>query len=122
MKNYVHKEDTRAAELTDSGNYVTSQRRLWELVVDVLESDSIPKEYRIVAGEDVAYSDRYEPLAAFDYACDVNIRRGFYCIESMAVNPQTRSAWSKFWRAIIARRQQDRQTDRQAENLSEEGV
>lgn len=120
LKQYVHKEETRVAELTNSEKYVSSQKQLWSLAVDVLESDAIPKEYRILAGEDRAYHDRFDPLTALDYACDVLIRRGFYCIETMAVNPQTRSAWVKFWRAIIARRQQDRQTDRQAELFSQQ--
>lgn len=121
LKQYVHKTETRVAELPNSERYVSSQNQLWILVVDELENGDAPKEHRISIGEDRAYSDRFEPLTAFDYACDAIIRRGFYCVETMAVNPQTRSAWLKFWRAIVARRQKDRQTDRQSEILSHDG-
>lgn len=120
LKQYVHKEETRVSELPNSDKYVTSQKRLWELVVDVLESGEPPKEHRIEVGTDTPYwSHKFDALKAFDYACDLLIRQGYHCVETMAVNPQTRSAFAKFWSAIVARRQQDRQTDRQTELISQ---
>lgn len=121
LKQYVHKEETRIAELGSSAKYITSRKRLWELVVDVLQSGEPPKEHRILMGEDVPYwSDRFEPLKALDYACDLLIRQGYHCVETMAVNPQTRSAWKTFWQSLIVRRDLDRQTDRQPELFSQE--
>lgn len=119
LKNYVHKEETRVAELSISDRYVTSQKRLWELVVDYLEGGEADKQHRITIGEDSPYSSNFNELKAFDCAVDHIIRCGYHGVESMAVNPQVRSAWQKFCWAIVARRQQDRQTDRQAELFSQ---
>jgi len=120
LKQYVHKVETRVSALPESSRFVTSQTQLWKLVVDVLESADIDKEHRIMIGEDRAYNpDRFDPLASLDYAADTLIRQGYYCVETMVVNPQTRSAFQKFWRSIVARRQLDRQTDRQNEIISQ---
>jgi len=121
VKQYVHKEETRVAELPNSDRYVTSQKRLWELVVDELHGGDIPKKYRIDGATDEPFDEgRFVPLEAFDCACDRLIRKGFHCVETMAVNPQVRSAWKTFWSSIIARRVLDRQTDRQPEIFSDE--
>lgn len=114
LKQYVHKVETRVAELPNSARFLTSQKQLWDLVVDELESAEPPKKYRIRFGEEEPYDeDRFDALEALDYAADQLIRKGYYCVETMVVNPQTRSAFQKFWKAIIVRRQIDRQTDRQ---------
>jgi len=122
LKQYVHKEETRVAELPNSDRYVTSLKRLWELVTDELTSGEAEKRHR-VAGDTLEPYDlaKFDSLKALDYACDALIRKGYYCIETMAVNPQTRSAWKSFWQALMTRRESDRQTDRQAEILSREG-
>lgn len=120
LKQYVHKEETRVADLSVSDRYVTSQKRLWELVIDYLEGCNADKKYRIVIGESLPYSERFDALEALDHAVDHIIRQGYHGVESMAVNPQVRSAWQKFCWAIVVRRQQDRQTDRQAEIFSQE--
>lgn len=119
LKNYVHKTETCVSELPNSEKFISSQKQLWNLVVDELELNDADKKYRIQFAEDRSYADDFDPLKALDYACDRLIRRCFYCVETFAVNPQVRSAWLKFWRAIVDRRQQDRQTDRQAELLSQ---
>lgn len=119
LKQYVHKEETKVSELTISDRYVTSQKRLWELIVDYLEGCDADKKYRIVIGEDSPYSERFDPLEALDHAVAKLIRDGWHGVESMAVNPQVRSAWQKFCWAIVYRRQKDRQTDRQDELISQ---
>jgi len=118
LKQYVHKEETRVAELPNSDKYVTSNKRLWELVVDELTTDC-DNRHRIDFNTHLPWNEsRFDPLRALDYACDVLIRKGYHCVETMAVNPQVRSAWKTFWSSIIARRDIDRQTDRQDELLS----
>lgn len=122
LKTYVHKDETRIAELPNSDRYVTSQHKLWSLVVDELQNGEADKRHRILVNDDKPYlSNIFEPLPALDYACDALIRKGYHCVETMAVNPQVRSAWKTFWSAIIARRDIDRQTDRQAELISQSG-
>lgn len=119
LKQYVHKQETRIAELQVSERYLTSNKRLFDLVFDYLEGTEPDKEFRILVGERVPYdSKRFEILAAFDDACRHLIEQGYYNVETMAVNPQVRCAISKFWRAILYRRQVDRQTDRQQQIVS----
>lgn len=119
-KLYCHKQETRVAELPNSDKYITSQKRLWELVSDELETDRADNRHRIDYNTHLPWNDsRFDPLKAFDYACDALIRKGYHCVETMAVNPQVRSAWKTFWSAILARRELDRQTDRQDELISQ---
>lgn len=116
LKQYVHKQETRVAELQVSERYITSNKTLFDKVFDYLESCEPPKECRIMVGEERPYDpERFVILEAFDSACSYLIRQGYYNVETMAVNPQVRSAISKFWTAILFRRQVDRQTDRQQE-------
>jgi len=110
---YVGKQETRVADLPNSDRYITSQKRLWELVADELTSGECDKKYRIDGASGEPFSGAFRPLDALDYACDRIIRQGFHCVESMAVNPQVRGGFAKFWGAIIDRRERDRQTDRQ---------
>lgn len=115
VKQYVHKEETRVAELPNSDKYVTSLTRFWELVVDELTDGDADKRHRICGDTLEPYHARFEPLKALNYAVDRLLRKGYYCVETMCVNPQTRSAWKELWQGIAARRELDRQTDRQDE-------
>lgn len=110
---YVHKQETKVAELPSSDRYVTSQTKLWGLVSEILTSGDCDKRYRIDGSDGEPFNGKFKPLDALDYACSQLIRSGYYCVESMAVNPQVRSAWSRFWGDILVRNEQDRQTDRQ---------
>lgn len=116
LHNYVRKEETRVGDLPDLERYITSQKKLWDLVVDELYR--APKEHRITSEGEPWWKQTFEPLKALDYAGAALIRRGYYSVETMCVNPQTRSAWKTFWEALIARRELDRQTDRQSEESS----
>lgn len=116
LKQYVHKQETRVADLQVSERYITSNKRLFDMVFDYLEGCEPDKEFRIIVGETTPYDpERFEILRAFDDACAHLIMKGYYNVETMAVNPQVRSAISKFWKSILYRRQVDRQTDRQQE-------
>ena len=86
----------RVSELPNSERYVNSQKVLWELVVDELVDANADKQYRLSWSGEGSYSERFDPLKALDYACDILIRKGYHCVESMAVNPQVRSAWKSF--------------------------
>lgn len=121
LKQYVHKQETRVAELQVSERYITSNKKLFDMVFDYLEGCEPPKQYRIMVGEERPYDPEFfKILDAFDHACCYLIRQGYYNVETMAVNPQVRSAIQKFWTAMLYRRQVDRQTDRQAELFSQQ--
>lgn len=117
LRTYVKKEETRIAELPNSERYVNSQKRLWELVTDELYR--APKEHRIsMTSLEPWWVQSFDPIEALEYAGDQLIRKGYYCVESLIVNPQTKSAWKLFWNALIHRVELDRQTDRQTEESS----
>lgn len=120
LKKYVHKEETRVAELPNSDRFVTSQKRLWDLVTSELQHDMCDKRHKIYANTDEPFDEAvFKPLDALDYAVDKLMRQGYHCVESMAVNPAVRAAWSKFWRGAVARALTDRQTDRQSASGSD---
>lgn len=132
LAQYVVKEETRVGALPPASDNFPSLQKFYKLIVDALISAD--DEYRL----DVAtawfkgyawYKGDEEEflLSALDEATRILILKGFH-VETLAVNPQTRSAWKKFGRQILRRSFEeiasqtsvvDRQTDRQAEILSQ---
>lgn len=106
---YVHKNDTRLAELPESQERFPSLSRLWELIFQ----DGMDMETRFVAGQYIDSRDQRDNilLNRFDDRIRDLIRQGYH-VETMGVNPQLRSAFLRYGRAIQERirRQTDRQT------------
>lgn len=106
---YVHKTDTRVSELPTGQELYPSLSKFWDLIFEDLVACGI--DPRSVHG----YSER-SACAYLDQAVDHIIRKGYH-VETLAVNPQTRSAFAKFSSALFWRWETRRQTDRQtAEN------
>lgn len=113
LATYVAKEETRVGVLAESQDKYPSLSRLWELIYDEIAEEAIPPEWA---------PDEFYTLEAFDRYISRIILKGYH-VESMAVNPQIRSCWSKFAQPILQRSvkgQTDRQTTlvREAEILS----
>jgi len=120
---YVRKEETRVGELPKSERYVTSQTAFLALVVDTLEKDErVNKQNRVRYDEKCKFYDPagFIALRALDDAVSCLIYKGYYCVESFAVNPAIRKLWDKFYIPIISRRQTDRQTEEKI--ISEGGI
>lgn len=104
LSNYVHKEDTKVAELSSDSKFYPSLQKLWDMFADY-----------VIDKSNGAYHDWTEKrwLREFDLCIGQLIQQG-YVVETMAVNPQIRCCVSKFGDSIIfrsIRRQSDRQTD-----------
>lgn len=127
LANYVVKEETRAGALPSTQDQYPSLSKLWNLMYiwltesrgykfDVPSGSSdarVPCRVRFV---ECSCRDFMEPLAVFDEFIKDMICAGYH-VESIGVNPQTRSMWSNYWSAILfreltapTRRQPDRQT------------
>jgi len=111
LEEYVQKEETRTGELTISDKY-PSMSRAYTMWYEWVESSQYRK-----GGWVNLTPDGY--LEAFDSFASQAIMDGYY-IETMAVNPQVRSAIKKFGYSILVRESNklnltsiDRQTDRQ---------
>lgn len=103
LEKYVAKEDTRVASLNISQDKYPSHTKLMSWYGEYYDA------YKKHLGHEC-----FSCLDAFDHMVKVKIREGFY-VETLAVNPQIRSAIKNFGRAIadrerILRRQTDRQT------------
>lgn len=112
LTEYVHKEDTRLAELPQSEKYPTMSK-FYELIYqEMLELNS--------KGQWVNW-DGDEMLKKFDSAISQLIIKEYF-VESFATNPQTRSSFKKFGYEILIRTEKyiRRQTDRQTELFSED--
>lgn len=107
---YVHKEETREGELRAQPEQYPSLDRFWSLVLEEL----IPEDTQpyLLLDNDVYPASRFT-MNAFDRAVSHLIRRG-YRVETMAVNPQMRSAWRLYARDLMYRHAVDR--DRQTVN------
>lgn len=119
LQTYVHKEETREGELNTSNEMYPSLSKLFILFWDYIDSRKM-YDY-----DDWSQDDW---LCKFDKACEYLIYEGYH-IESMAVNPATRSIIKKFGRAIIMRARDeqmsalnhadiDRQTDTETQSGS----
>jgi hypothetical protein len=107
LAEYVHKDDTRVAELPTNDKY-PSLTALWELFYQYIRTEQLA----IPVCED-------SRLVMFDQFVHLYIELGYH-IETMGVNPQIRSSVKKYLPALILRAQKiRRQTDRQTELISE---
>lgn len=143
LVNYVHKEETRVGQLSVSQDQYPSLSKLWKLMyswltesrgyefelVDISKSESrVPCRVRFIKGEHKSIA--HIPLEIFDEFIKDMIVAGYY-VESIGINPQTRSSWNNYWSALIAReliakqdadKKTDRQTDKEDDVASEENV
>lgn len=106
LAQYVKKEETREAELSEASELYPSYSKVSAFFAE--ECQEYIYEYGSLPNEKL--------LEIFDTMVDKKIRQGYY-LETIAVNPQIRSAIKKFGKAIF-RRWSNRQTDRQtSENV-----
>lgn len=124
LASYVKKAETREGELPQTESKYPTQAAYFKLVTVVLYD--VDKDLRIDFTSANWYKVRkvdqeQRLLDALDEATSILIRRGYH-VETLAVNPQTRSAWKRFGMDIIHRSQAemsaDRQTDRQTGIIS----
>jgi len=115
LQQYVHKEDTRVGDLPTQSEKYPSLSKYWALVyqycVDNLLLDmEFPNHPRWFTTK-----KHVDPLQVLDEATEYLICEGYH-VETIAVNPQTRSCFAKFSLALFKRALIDkRQTDRQKE-------
>lgn len=112
LQQYVTKADTRVGALPTGQDKYPSLSKLWELIVSELNASDDYDKYFEVAN-DAFDIPQPKLLAAFD-ECIVALIWNGYHVETMGVNPQVRSAWLKYGRALTHRAitaQTDRQTD-----------
>jgi len=118
LRNYVHKEETRVDALKDDeGNYPSLQK-LWDMFYDYLYVKYEGISFEIHKITPATWLSRFD-----NFICKM-IEDG-YVVETMAVNPQIRSAIknygaSIFYRSEIRRQKTARQTDEK--NVAEEDI
>lgn len=112
LTTYVQKEETRIGELIESNAMYPSLQTAFDMFEVWFTAQELdPDEY--VGGQ---------WLHVFDKFCAVKIVEG-YVLETLAVNPQVRSAVKKFGLQIYQRSKARRQkTDRQTELISRQAT
>ena len=136
LKQYVNKEESRIGALPDKDEKYVTSSGLWLMVYREFKpsrtcddkdgwnegecSGEPDGEVRFYHESDQRQLDK-DPLAWLDMVVSRFIRRGIF-VDQLITNPAIRSFWKKFYSDILYRaRQEDRQTDRQAEILSRQG-
>lgn len=111
LANYVHKDESRIAQVNDrTSNIPTLFDYQHTIASRWNDSDfgDLCDKYEDMKLDDVA-------LEYVDILVAEDIRRGVCGIEYIGINPMWRSAWKKFWRAMVSRERgrqtEDRQTD-----------
>jgi len=125
LASYVKKSETRIGELPKTESKYPTQASYFKMVTEVLYD--VDKDLRIDFTDGSWYRENRKVdqdqrlLDALDEATRYLIIGGYH-VETLAVNPQTRSAWKKFGMEIIRRSMAetlaDRQTDRQTGIIS----
>lgn len=117
LEQYVQKEDTRAGGLPSNQNKYPSFSKFIDLIYDyytaegedgfdyVLLSDGVCRFYKDENEQKWACS----PLLMLDRATRHLIKNGYY-VEQIAGNPAIRSQWKLFWREMMVRSFQNKQT------------
>jgi len=119
LEQYVHKEDTREGELSQSNDKYPSMQKLWDMFAEYIDDIEDYRGSDQDAGMSEWTKDRW--LEVFDDFIRDAILKGFV-VETMAVNPQVRSCVKHFGFQMFLR-SIDRQTDRQTpENNTGGGI
>ena len=115
LMSYVQKEDTRVAPI-ESNEFYPSQTKFWDLCYKIYEQAKNELGFKPLHSEE-------RRLEFLDECVSLLICQGYF-VESIGVNPQTRSSAKKFLVEIFMRCKVRRQTDRQTteNNLSEEDI
>jgi len=113
LKQYVTKEETRLAPLSSQSSMYPSLSKFWDLLYDELsEITKCPAEdydwYSMVNESQVKLY--------YNQAVRELIAKG-YVVETIAVNPQTKTAFLNFAKEIFFRCWKTRQTDRQTQRV-----
>jgi len=116
LANYVRKEESRVGQLPTSQDMYPSLSKLWELIyndIDTYNSDE-GTDYRFkfngriyevgILSIPIVRTQQGDKslLIIFDKAVGRLISQGYH-IESMAVNPQVRSAWCRYCVELMTR-------------------
>ena len=103
LQNYVQKEETRIGELPETNEMYPSLSKLWDLIYDMYQDDFYYNEYGLDFREARVKREWTDyPYLPFDRAINELIKEGYH-VETIAINPQTRAAWVKYWPAIMVR-------------------
>lgn len=105
LEAYVHKEDTRVAELPGQSQLYPSQSTFWELLYEQcvgLNVVNITSLSRVEWWE--KEFDRFgkDPMKVFDQCVFSLISKGYF-VEHHAMNPQVRGAWKAYALAVLHR-------------------
>jgi len=129
LQQYVTKSDTRLAGLPTSQEQYPSMSKLWDLITLYLNEQPFYSKHiyeqsiRIMG---LVSEERGElVMSMFDSAITHLIRQGYH-VETMAVNPQIRSCWKRYYKPIFERSAKQScdnfQTARQTDTALEDEV
>lgn len=114
LTKYVHKEDTRVAELAGSNDKYPSVSKMWELMFTYLRRhnwihidhdprhDAEADRWDTMWFKDCPNHLRHNPERMFDTLVQELIIDGYF-VEHHAMNPQVRGAWKRYAPAILHR-------------------
>lgn len=111
LEQYVHKDETREADMSASSELYPSLQKVWDMMASYIQEFGYHHRWYSSGPED--------RLIIFDEFVRYTIEEGFV-IESIAANPQTRSMVKLYGESIYTRSLR-RQTDRQTDNNIVEG-
>jgi len=129
LQQYVTKSDTRLAGLPTAQECYPSMSKLWDLITSYLNAQPFYSKHiyeqsiRIMG---MLSEERDElVMSMFDSAIAHLIRQGYH-VESMAVNPQVRSCWKRYYKPLFERSAKKScdnfQTDRQTDTALESSI
>lgn len=98
VSKYVVKEETRVGALPLTQARYPSMSKLWEMMTVWWDAREMKISEEIENGESLEEC----LMRVFDRAIGDFVMEGYF-VESMAVNPQVRGEWKKFWNCILIR-------------------
>lgn len=108
LANYVHKPETRIAEVP---SVQSAQPSMWDyhnVIASMWSDEEYIQLQSELSDEDILKGEA--PLLYVDKLVARDIEQGRVGAEFIAVNPQWRSAWKKFWRSILVRQRKISET------------
>jgi len=120
LEAYVHKDDTRVAEVGTVSSKIPTLFAYQTMVAQRLSIDDILREIRKRKLEGKAQIE-YVMEGCVNELVNADIIAGVKGIEFIAINPMWIASWRKFWRSIITRDGQRTASEAPPRTPSEEG-
>lgn len=118
LQQYVHKDDTRVAEVPTRTSNIPTLFQYQHTIASKWDDEEFLLIRQDEENDKLTIGEK--ALLYVDILVEKDIRAGVCGVEYIAINPMWRSAWKRFWRAMVERERQKPPADEEKDETQSE--